>query len=360
MKVLLVGGSRSVHGGVEQFCVRAVDALTTIGGHKVEHVFSDSAYLRLNTVPRVGACMKALFQRRHAGWDCVWLQYCSFPDLLVLLVCRILGYRVLVTPHVGRSLASIRNPVLHFVGRRLLSTASGIALLSDSQMEELVLPPSPPRCTILTFLPKSLATAEGRPFAGAVAHPIQLVHAARLSAGKGSFLFLEVCSLLKQSSVPFAAQLIGPCDDKTKLELEAAISAKDLGGNVVYRGPMAGPALLRELSAADVLVHLSALDALPLIVLESIGCNLFPICLDLPGARHITQSYCGHLVHQPDAARKAADFLLTRDRSALKESARLAGIRLRSDYDWSNCVSVCERALFAMASCPAASEEGLR
>ena len=32
----------------------------------------------------------------------------------------------------------------------------------------------------------------------------------------------------------------------------------------------------------------------------------------------------------------------------MKNRAGLAGARLRRDYDWSNCVSVCERALTDM------------
>ncbi|SEO79724.1 Glycosyltransferase involved in cell wall bisynthesis [Rhodospirillales bacterium URHD0017] len=347
MNVLLVGGSRSVQGGVEQFCVRAEEALTSIGRHRVEHIFSDAAYLRPKTLPRLAACMGALVRRRNADWDCVWLQYSSFPDLVVLVVCRLLGYRVLVTPHVGRSLASIRNPVLHFVGLRLLSTANGIALLSDSQMEELVLPASSSKCTILTFLPKALAPSRVGPPAGG-APPVRLVHAARLSRGKGSFLFIEVCAILKRAGLAFSARLIGPSDEQTRQELESLISERNLQGDVAFLGPMPGPVLLGELSQADVLVHLSELDALPLIVLESIGCDVFPICLDLPGARHITRSYCGHVVGHPDADRKAADFILSQDRSSLKNRAGLAGARLRRDYDWSNCVSVCERALSDM------------
>ena len=347
MNVLLVGGSRSVQGGVEKFCLRAREALTSIGGHRVEHIFSDAAYLRPKTLPRLAACMGALFRRRNAEWDCVWLQYSSFPDLVVLIVCRLLGYRVVVTPHVGRGLASIRNPVLHFIGLRLLSTANGIALLSDSQLEDLILPVSSNICTILTFLPKALSLSRvGPPVGGAT--PVRLVHAARLSRGKGSFLFVEVCAILKQAGLPFSARLIGPCNEQTRQELESLISERSLQGDVAFLGLMSEPALLGELSQADVLVHLSEFDALPLIVLESIGCDVFPICLDLPGARQITQSYCGHVVGHPDADRKTADFILSRDHSTLKNNAGLSGARVRRDYDWSNCVSVCERALSVM------------
>jgi glycosyltransferase involved in cell wall biosynthesis len=84
-------------------------------------------------------------------------------------------------------------------------------------------------------------------------------------------------------------------------------------------------------------------------VLEAIGCDVFPVCRDLPGARLITRTYCGRLVDGPDAASEAASFLAGADLAALRAESAGAGRRLSRDYDWPSCVAVLERAVAAVA-----------
>lgn len=345
MKILIVGGTPGLQGGVEQFCLRAKEALTSIGEHGVKHIFSEAAYFRLKSVPRFVKCLKSLYRDRRAGWDCVWLQYASFPDLIVLAICRLLGYRVLVTPHLGANWVSQTNPFLRNVGIRLLSTANGIALLSESQAEEVALPTSSAISKILTFLPRPLSSIRADAREATKADAIRLIHAARLSKGKGTFAFIEVCSLLKRSGLRVHARLAGSCDDKTRREIRSLISERGLGDEVEFLGSLSEGELLSELSRSDVLIHLSQIDSYPLIVLESVGCGVFPICLDLPGARKITHSYCGHVVQDSNAVQKVADFILGQELSALNRRACVAGSQLRKDYDWAHCVSVCEQAL---------------
>ncbi len=277
----------------------------------------------------------------------MWLQYVSFPDLCVLFVCRLLRYNVLVTPHLGSSWVSQTNPVLHYLGLKMFSTASGAALISESQAEELRLPPHLSVFRILTFLPRqfpsqrSLTSVDG---------PLRLIHAARLSKGKGSFLFVEVCALLARAGCDFRAQLVGSCDEDTASKLRLLISERGLVEHVEFLGSLPEAELLSELSNADVLVHLSKVDSFPLIVLESIACGVFPVCLDLPGARQITRSYCGHLVQGPGEAEAVASFLASQNRNDLNRSAASAGRQVRTDYDWQNCVAACDAAFAVIAS----------
>ena len=229
----------------------------------------------------------------------------------------------------------------------MLRLAHGIALLSESQAEELALPPSVPRFRILTFLPQALSgSEESRPRADGL---LRLVHAARLSKLKGSFMFVTTCALLKRAGVHFHARLIGTCDEKTKSALMTAIHEADLDNEIHFVGSLSEAELLHELSQADVLIHLSQIDSFPLILLESIGCGVFPICWNLPGPRQITQTYCGTLVQGTEAARDAHDFLLRQDIHRLRERAYAAGRQLRLDYDWSHCVAACELAFSAAA-----------
>ena len=349
MDILIVGGTPRHRGGVELFCERARDALAGIGGHHVEWVAANTAYLRLQPLSKmgqVGRCIRLLLLHRKQHWDCLWLQYVNLPDLGLLLVCRLLGYRVLVTPHLGSNWSSQSNRWLRGLSLRLLSLAHGIALISPTQAGELALPPATPRLQVRTFLPCAFP-------AGAVpgrqgGRDLALVHAGRLSEGKGTFLFLQVCAILRRRGCPFSAQLIGSCDDATRRRIDAAIQQDDLAGSVTVIGLLDEAGLLAALSQADVLVHLSDIDSFPLIVLEAIGCGVFPVCKDLPGARSMIETYCGHLVAGPDAAADTAEFLAMATPDLLRSTAAASRGRLAADYAWNRCVAAVEEAVMAL------------
>ena len=351
MDILIVGGTPHHRGGVEVFCERAQDALAGTGGHRVEWVHADTAYLRLQPlrkVGQVGRCLRLLLRHRRQHWDCLWLQYVNLPDLGLLLLCRLLGYRVLVTPHLGSNWSSQSNRWLRGLSQRLLGLAHGIALISATQAGELALPPAVPQLRIRTFLPRAFPASDGpqrREESG-----LALVHAGRLSEGKGTFLFLQVCAILRRRGCPFSAQLIGSCDDATRRRIDAAIQDNDLASSVAVSGLLDGAGVLAALSQADVLVHLSDIDSFPLIVLEAIGCGVFPVCKDLPGARSMTESYCGRLVAGPDAVADTADFLAAAMPDALRATAGMTRERLAADYAWPQCVATIEEAIAALPS----------
>lgn len=347
MDILIVGGTPAHRGGLEQFCDRACQALSEIGGHRVEHICSHSSYLRLRSLPMFLSSVLGLLVARRERSEFVWLQYVSFPDLALLLVCRLRRFTVLVTPHLGSNWLSQTNPVMRWLTKTSLAASSGIGLLSATQGQELALPVSPPGFELLTFLPQELPR---RTVARSRHSPLRLVHAGRLSIGKGSFLFLDVCAILQQAGFAFEASLIGPCDETTHDRFRSEIERAGLQARLDLVGPLPGAALLERLASADVLVHLSQIDSFPLIVLESIGCGVFPICKDLPGARFMTQSYCGHVVGGGGEAEQAAQFILDADPDQLRASADAASVRLRNDYGWRNCVAAVERAAARLLS----------
>ena len=346
MNILIVGGTPAHRGGVEQFCNRACEALSEIGGHRVEHIYSHGAYLRPQSLPAFIGSILGLVVKRGRRCDCVWLQYASFPDLVFLLMSRLLGFTVLVTPHLGSNWTSQTNVAMRWLTKKLLAASSGIGLLSATQAEELALPASPPRFELFTFLPRELPR---RPATRPDSHRLRLVHAGRLSTGKGSFLFLDVCAILHRAGLTFEASLIGSCDATTRSKLRSEIERAGLETSLDLMGPLPEAELLEQLTAADILVHLSQIDSFPLIVLESIGCGVFPVCKDLPGARLITKSYCGHIIYGSDEAEQTAQFIIKADPERLRTSARTASVQLKEDFGWSNCVDAAERAIVQFA-----------
>lgn len=341
MDILLVGATARICGGVEQFCLRATAALLATGRHRVTHLHANTAYLRPRTLNIfLKSVANIVLEGRRRPYR-VWLQYSCFPDLIILLICKLVGLRVLVTPHLGSNWVSQRNPVLNWLALRLLKCADGIALLSNSQKEELIFPKSVPLHNILTYLPSTLPIgarlqSEGR---------LRLIHIARLSEAKGTFTFLDICARLKGIGYDFDATLIGQCDAQTMNDIQACLSSNDIGDRVRYLGVLDEAGIMRELLASDILLHLSKTDSFPLIVLEAIGCGVFPICRNLPGARTILQTYCGHIVRQLDPAESVLDFLAEHRLGELRATAEAAGRRCAEDYQWHRCVDVLETAM---------------
>ncbi|MGT2437728.1 glycosyltransferase [Bradyrhizobium betae] len=345
MKVLILGGTPARPGGVEAFCNRAHDAVNLEGRLQIDWLPTNTAYLRPGTAPKAWRSLLTFWRRHNEGWSAVWLQYVNLADLAFLLAARAAGLKVVVTPHLGANWKSTRIAALRALSRFLLGFSSKFAYLSEIQLQELALPTSVPRCRIHTFLPRSIGTrglvVEGR----AGSRDVKLIHAGRLSQEKGTFLFLDVCAAMKQRNVAFSAEVIGGCDNETRIALNERIAKYGLDENVTLFPAMEEEALMKKLAAADFLVHLSVLDSFPLIVLEALAAGVYPICIDLPGARKMTQDYCGRVVSQKNAVQATVDILCQHDLEVTRGEANTARTKVLNDYDWSTCVRMLENCI---------------
>ena len=350
MRVLVVGGTPAHRGGVEAFCERAIEALGRQPGWQTSHLPTQSAYLRPAGLPAYLGGLAGLLRQRFgaARPDCVWLQYVNLPDLGYLLVARLLGLPVLVTPHLGANWRSQSNPALRRLSRGLLGLARRIALLSATQATEVDIPDSVPRSMIRTFLPRPLLEAPlPRPTPDA---PLRLFHSARLSEGKGSFLFVELCRRLAQAGVDFEARITGSADEATSRRLREAIDDAGLGARLQWAGRADLDEQIVRLGEADVLVHLSVVDSYPLIVLEALAFGTYPVCIDLAGARDMVRRYDGAVVPQASPLAPAVEVLAGLDPAALRRDAVTLACRVREDYDWGACVEPLVAAISAVAS----------
>ena len=365
MRVLVVGGTPAHRGGVEAFCERAVEALGRQPGWQPSHLPTQSAYLRPASLPAYLGGLAGLLRQRFGATrpDCVWLQYVNLPDLGYLLAARLLGLPVLVTPHLGANWRSQSNPALRRLSRGLLGLARRIALLSATQATEVDFPDSVPRSMIRTFLPRPLLEAPlprpmpdasmreaSMPDASIPDAPLRLLHSARLSEGKGSFLFVELCRRLAQAGVDFEARITGSADEATSRRLREAIDNAGLGARLQWAGRADLDEQIVRLGEADVLVHLSVVDSYPLIVLEALAFGTYPVCIDLAGARDMVRSYGGAVVPQASPLVPAVELLAGLDPAALRRDAVTLARRVREDYDWEACVEALVPAISAVAS----------
>lgn len=347
-KVLVVGGSLDHLGGVEAFCDRAAEALRAAGGAwQSERIAASTAYLTMRRLPALFHGLAQLAAHRRVNRpDIVWLQYVNLPDLLYLITARLLGMRVMVTPHLGSNWRSQSNRFLRRISERTLRLAERLALISWTQEVEIGLPRLLPRSLIRNFLPLEVLTA---PLADTAAMPpeLQLIHSSRLSEGKGTFMVVEVCGRLRDMGVPFTARITGIGDAATMDRLHAMIAERDLGDQVLVLGRVPEAELLDHLRQSDVLVHLSRIDSYPLIVLEAMACSATPIALELPGVRDMVETYCGKVVSAADTVEETVEWLRACDLVALRASRTETAARVRADYDWSRCASALAAALNA-------------
>lgn len=345
MTIILVGGTRSARGGVEMFCRRAERALSEFGSVDVETIDANSAHLRLDRLKSyLGSIFGYVSRLRRSNPD-IWVQYVNLPDLAYVFIARVLGKRVVVTPHLGLEWKSQKNKLLKRIGMALLGRRTRIAYLSSSQIAELSLDSQGELTEITTFLPEAvLAEAErARP-----PRHLRLVHVARLSESKGSLLFLQVCRKLKASGRSFRAEVIGTGDPRFIAKLHEYARDHDLN-EVKFRGHVDEAGVVEALLKSDVLLHLSKLDSYPLIVLESLACGVYPVCLDLAGARNIIERYHGAIVSADDAVRDASRFLIDLDLGALREVSDHIRPRVVDDHSWKRCAMLAEAAVCSVA-----------
>lgn len=343
MRVLILGGSHSNPGGVEAFCDRSGKALQRRGKWQAERIPTESAYLRPSTSGGFLRGLKALAKHRKQRPDCVWLSYVTFPDLAYLLLARALRLRVLVTPHLGSNWRSQRNPVLRMLSGRMLRLANGLALISRTQELEIALPTAVPRADIRNFLPESLLMSELSETSDTP--ELRLIHSGRLSEGKGTFMLVEVCAMLRDRGVKFSTRITGGADDGTFAQLHALIDHYDLHDRIHVLGRIPEEQLLEMMRDSDVLVHLSRIDSYPLVVLEALACSTFPLCMELAGARDMIEQYVGQVVAQENPVEAAATYLAALDVRDVRRQAANAARRVRLDYSWDNCAAALEAAL---------------
>ena len=344
LDVLVIGGTPAHPGGVEAFCDRSSAAIAARGGAvRMTVEPAGTAFLPLRRLPDYIHRLARLFARRHPRPDGVWVQYVNLPDLGYVAAAKMAGYKVMVTPHLGSNWRSQERPILRRISRMLIGQADRLALISRTQELEIDLPHDVPRSLIRNFLPEAL-WADPVPPANS-GDALQLIHSGRLSEGKGTFLFVELCAALRDRGVPFHARITGGADAATMDRLNTMIRDLDLGPHVEVLGRVPDDELLRRLREADMLVHLSRSDSYPLIVLEALSCGTYPLCMELAGARDMVESYAGKVVSAQSPVAEAAEFIEGAHSNEIRGAAREAAERVRRDYAWSNCAAALEAAL---------------
>ncbi|MEN3748078.1 glycosyltransferase [Sphingomonas sp. HF-S3] len=317
--------------------MRATRAIEAHGGEwQAVALPTNSAYLSPARLPGLFRGLAALLRARREGLDLVWLQFSNLADLTYLAWAKLLGLPVLVTPHLGANSRLQRSPLLRRVSASLLTLADRLALLFEGQEDEILLPRRVPRSVIRTFLPEASLTAAP---ADRSSRPLQLVHASRLSEGKGSFRMLDLCTEMQRRDIDFTARIIGRAEPDILARIRRQIASAGLETRVSLEDWMTEEALLTALGEADILVHLSTLDSFPLIVLEAMAMGTMPVVLDMAGVRAMVTSYDGLVVPAGDAVAQAVDRVATLSPAEMRARGALMAGRVRTDHAWAAVVA---------------------
>ena len=124
-----------------------------------------------------------------------------------------------------------------------------------------------------------------------------------LIESKGVFILIEACRILKERNVNFHCTIAGGEAELTIRELEEIIRDKDLSSFVSLTGAVNENEKIKLMSSADIFVHPSFNDCLPLVLLEAMQYSL-PIVSTFEGAIPdvVEDGVTGFLVPQKDAA----------------------------------------------------------
>lgn len=324
----IVGGTSSTPGGLEAFCDRAFTVLSEHGSHfRCIAVGTQTSYLTAGKLgPFLMQSLRSTWRLRKA--DVIWLQVCNLTDLLFLLAFKLLGRRVLLTPHFGNASRMQRVRVRRIFTRTMLRLADRIALLFDGQECEIDLPRTVPIQVLGTFLPgRALATH----FTSRKG-PLRLVHAARFSHEKGSFRAVEVCSHLRAHGIPFEAKLVGQADAGTMTELENAIRSSGMVDQIELVSWVTEAEMIAILADADILLHLSTIDSFPLVVLEALCLGALPVVMPMRGAESMVHAFGGKVAGTAEPAKDAALWIATHPRTSLGEMAQSASMAVQTQY----------------------------
>lgn len=296
---------------------------------------TDTAYLTPRRLVSATDRLRRMLGARRS-FDLIWLQWSTLSDLGFLLAAKAAGLPVLVTPHLGGNARLQRVRILREVCRAALKSADRIGVLFSGQPDEVALPDHVPISTLRTFLPRdSLA----RPASAKSPGGLRLIHAGRLSEGKGTFRTVDLCAGLRKRGVPFQARIIGRADEETNKRLHSMVEEAALANRIEVVEWLSETALGGALAEADVLAHLSVLDSFPLIVLEAMAAGTVPIVGEMAGARSMVAAYGGHVAPDSDPM-NAAEWLAAQPIEALRRQGAKMAEQVRRDYSWEACATL--------------------
>jgi glycosyltransferase involved in cell wall biosynthesis len=163
---------------------------------------------------------------------------------------------------------------------------------------------------------------------------VEILFLSHLIRAKGVLVLIEASRLLKERGVDFHCTIAGGDAELTKREVETIVAEKGLSSFVSVVGPKHGQDKAELMNSADIFVHPSYNDCLPLVLLESLQYSL-PVVSTPEGAipDAVEDGITGFLVPQRDATTLADKLeVLIRDPAQRVEMGKAGRVKYEREF----------------------------
>jgi glycosyltransferase involved in cell wall biosynthesis len=154
----------------------------------------------------------------------------------------------------------------------------------------------------------------------------KILFLSHLIESKGVFILIDACKILKDKQLHFHCFMVGGEGDVSIAQLQSVIDNAGLTEEVLIEGKQFGAAKENQFEQADIFVHPTFSDCLPLVLLEAMQYSL-PIVSTFEGAIPdvVEDGKTGFLVPQKDPIALASSIGKLINNPEMRRSMGLAG-----------------------------------
>lgn len=154
----------------------------------------------------------------------------------------------------------------------------------------------------------------------------EILFLSHLNYSKGVLILIEACEILRKRDVSFHCKIAGGDADLTRRDVAEIIAEKGLAPYIEVLGTVYGEVKQKMMRGADIFVHPSYEDCMPLVQLEAMQYSI-PVVSTFEGAIPdvVEDGVTGFLVPQKDAAALADKIEVLIKNPGLRETMGAAG-----------------------------------
>ena len=162
----------------------------------------------------------------------------------------------------------------------------------------------------------------------------EILFLSHLIHSKGVLILIDACEILRERGTDFHCDLAGGDGELTRQEVKDIIIKKGLASFILVTGPVHGLEKAELMRCADIFVHPSYNDCLPLVLLEAMQYSL-PVISTFEGAipEVVEEGITGFLVPQKDAIALAEKLeILIKDPKMRKKMGSAGRARYEKEF----------------------------
>ena len=339
--------STAVHDGVTVVGIPAFDLSRLVGA-------------QLAFAPRLRARVGQVLDRQRP--DVVHANSIHFHGSVVAArLAPRAGLPLVTTAHVGPTgplpgrLRMATEAYERLVGSRILGRSSHVVAVSESVARHVVgLGLGPDKVTVVPngVDAERFHPSPERPVPDGPPH---VLFVGRLIANKGPDLLLDAVAGLVGRGVEVRATFVG--DGPMRAALRRSVERLDLGGRVVFTGPVDDVA--DRLRDADVLVRPSYTEGMPLAVLEAMASGVCVVASGIPGnAEVVDHGRTGLLFPPGDAVALETALATVLADAGLRRRLARAALDVAGEYTWDATARATREVLQSVAAVAGAGRPG--